>query len=86
MLIYIILENVSQPDSISNTAIKELQKSKIRWNRLCIFPAVNHKPVPTAGQTILSRTVDLMLHLEILIKITKSLLVVCKLVRKTQYL
>ena len=68
MLIYIILENVSQPDSIPNTAIKKWQQSKMRWNGLLIFVAVNHKPVPIAGPTMLFRTVDLMLHLEILIK------------------
>ena len=66
-------------------AIKELQKSEMRWNGLCIFVAVNHKPIATAGPTRLSRTVDLMLHLEILIKIKKSLLEVYKLVRKIQY-
>ena len=86
ILISIILENVSQPDSISNAAIKELQKSKMWWNGLCIFVAVNHKPVPTVGPTMLSRTLDLMLHLEKLIKIKKILLEVYKLVRRTQYL
>ena len=44
-------------------------ETKNRWNGLCIFVAVNHKPVPTVGPTMLSRTVDLMLHLEVLIKI-----------------
>ena len=68
MLIYIIPGNVSQPDSIPNTAIKKWQQSKMRWNGLPIFVAVNHKPVPIAGPTMLFRTVDLMLHLEILIK------------------
>ena len=58
----------------------------MRWNRLCIFLAVNHKRIATAGTTMLSTTVDLMLYLEILIKIKKSLLEVSKLVRKTQYL
>ena len=67
-------------------AIRELHKCKMRWNELCIFLAVNHKPIATAGPTMLSRTVDLMLHLEILIKIKKSLLEAYKLVRKTQYL
>ena len=86
ILIYIILGNVSQPDTISNMAIKELQKSKKRWNGLCIFVAVNHKPITTAGPRMVSRTVDLTLHLEILIKIKKSLLEVYKLVRKIQYL
>ena len=50
-------------------AIQELQKSKLRWNGLCIFVALNAKPIATAGPTMLSRTVDLMLHLEVLIKI-----------------
>ena len=52
-------------------AIQELQKSKLRWNGLCIFVALNAKPIATAGPTMLSRTVDLMLHLEVLIKIKK---------------
>ena len=44
----------------------------MRWNRLCIFVAVNHKPITTAGPRMVSRTVDLTLHLEILIKIKKE--------------
>ena len=55
-------------------AIEELQKSKMRWNGLCIFVEVKHKPIATAGPTMLSKTVDLMLHLEILKKIKKNLL------------
>ena len=56
----------------------------MQW--IMLFVAVNHKPIATAGPTILSRAVHLMLHLEILIKIKKSLLEVYKLVIKIQYL
>ena len=42
------------------------------WNGLCIFLTVKQKPVPTDSSRILFRTVDLMVHLEILIKIKKE--------------